>query len=336
MGDLFESAKATSLVAEQWAVDTARDAWDAAKERVAAAEEALAQAEEDMTRAEESGDAAAIRAAAAALAAASAEVSAADVAADAAAAAFAAASEALAIAAAAITLAMALEQVGAAVIDWFWDPTAPLYPLGSPSFTGVNDLEIDAFCRRQPYRVAAPHRLLAIDKHFPQLGSLLLKDIRHGVRMIVDAVQGAAAATVKDKAGLKAAADAFKKDLKESAASANEVADAVDYYRPIKRRLRTYTLSDAEAFINRARTQSLGRLVDMEGMLVQEALWLARVRSPQDLRPEIYSWIAQGLGKTETDAFKAAKYQTLAASDLMRVHAKCLSSINLSRSPLLK
>ena len=225
------------------------------------------------------------------------------------------------------------------LIHWGWDPVNPLYPRHKAmEFTGIHDLEIDTLLLSAPLSLPHAHTIVAVNDTHPELGTLLLAFVRLGARTFIDGAQGVAAATVKAKAELKAAAAALKQDLVSYAKATNELADAIDHYRDFEPALpkRSLSLAEFNTFLHLSRARSLSPLMDYEGAAIQRLFDLAQVRSRQDIRGEIYAWLDAGIGKLELETFREAKYQTLTFAEVLRIHSKCLSLVNLSQSPLLK
>jgi hypothetical protein len=305
----------------------------AARQAVAQAEARLAAAEAELLTAEETG---------VGLEAAFAEVTAAEAALMAAEAALVAALEAAAEAAAALIAAGAALEVGMLIgqaldygISALWDPVQPLSFLDSRGqFTSVNDLEIDTFIRSKPFELA-PRFASTVDTRFPQLGTILLSFVRSGIRTFVDAAQGNAAGIARDAAQFAAARFALGKDLREYSATHSELADCLDYYRVVQRRLPSVTWASVQRMIDLASIKQLPHLVEREGMMIQQLFSLARVRCQVDIRDDLYAWIARGMGSAEAKAFTDAKYQTLSVPEVLRLHGRTLLSIELSTSPLV-
>ena len=217
-----------------------------------------------------------------------------------------------AIAAAVLAFGGAIGQGAAWLISSRWDPVEPLYPLVPNNiFTSVNDLEIDTALLARPFNLPMRHRVLGLNRRHPGLGTLSLDFVRLGVRTFVDASQGAAAATAKNKADLKKAAAALKQDLKAYAQASTDLADALDYYKRVGRRLPRVSLQQLDAFVDRAKIKRLPFLIDLEGAMIQQLLTLARVRADHDIRDDLYAWIAAGPSAIERKAFQAARYETL-------------------------
>ena len=232
--------------------------------------------------------------------------------------------------------------VGQAVhwlIHWGWDPVNPLSPLSSEiKFTSVHDLEIDSLLLQPPFGLPHASETTQLDDVWPGLGTLLLNFARTGVRAFVDGAQGVAAATAKEKAQLESAAAAFGRDLRDYGQAIDELADAVDHYQEVQPVLpkRFLSLTEFQQFIALSRMSRLPSLVDYEGAMIQRLFNLAQVRSETDIRPAIYEWLALGINKLEMETFQEARFQTLAFSEVLRVHARCLGLVDLSESPLLK
>jgi len=334
MSETWEYAKSMSLVIPGGLKALADKTLAEARQVLADAEEELALAEEELAEAEETG---------VGLEAAYEEVVAAETALAEAAEAVAAAAEAAteaALALAAAALALEAGIIIGQILDFglsaLWDPVKPLYFFDrGAGFTSVNDLEIDTFILSQPMNLAFPHRILAADQRFPQLGTLVLSLLRCGIRTFVDAAQGNAASIAGDKTNFDLARAALDQDLKEYSRLHVELADCLDHYPRVRSRLPRFTLSNLQLMIDLASIKRLPRLIDYEATLIQQLFTLARVRCPTDIRPDLYAWIAQGMTPMEAKAFQDAPYQTLRLSDILRLHSRTLLTVNLANSPLI-